>query len=136
LASPPGALRILVWVAKKSEETCHEQKYPRRRRTQWSSHVGVRPGAITDNPVGLVTAVYTYTDYGGGDVIVTVQNAPAACQHGFWIRMSDPGAKTVFAEVLAAYHAQTPLRMGGYDDQLWPGSTGKHCRLYFVGSGS
>jgi hypothetical protein len=89
--------------------------------------------ATTDNPVGLVTGVYTYTDYGTGDVVVTVENPPAPCQHGFWIRMTDAGAKTTFAQVLAAYHAKTPLRIGGYDDQMWPGSTGKYCRMYFVG---
>ena len=89
--------------------------------------------ATTDNPVGLITGMYSYTDYGTGDVVITVQTPPPACQHGFWIRMTDPGAKTVFAQVLAAYHASTPLRMGGYDNSLWPGSTGTYCRVYFVG---
>jgi hypothetical protein len=88
---------------------------------------------ITDNPVGLVNGIYTYTDYGTGDVIVVVQSPPAACQNGFWIRMTDAGAKTVYAQVLAAYYTKTPLRMGGYDDQMWAGSTGKYCRLYFTG---
>ena len=90
--------------------------------------------ATTDNPVGLVTGVYTYTDYGTGDVVVTVQNPPSACQHGYWIRMTDAGAKTTYAQILAAYYAKTPLRIGGYDDQMWPGSTGKYCRLYFAGA--
>jgi len=76
------------------------------------------PAATTDNPVGLVTAIYTYTDYGGGDIVITVQSAPAACQHGFWIRLADPGSKTVFAQVLSAYQAKTPLRMGGYDNEM------------------
>lgn len=89
--------------------------------------------AITDNPVGLITGIYTYTDYGTGDVVISVENPPSACQHGFWIRMTDVGAKTAYAQVLAAYLAKTPMRMGGYDDQMWAGSTGKYCRLYFVG---
>jgi hypothetical protein len=89
--------------------------------------------STTDNPVGLIIGVYTYTDYGAGDVVVVVENPPLACQHGFWIRMTDAGAKTTFAQVLAAFHAKTPMRMGGYDDQMWAGSTGKYCRLYYAG---
>jgi hypothetical protein len=92
--------------------------------------------AITDNSVGEITAIYSYSDYGTGDVVITVQNAPAACQHGYWIRMTDVGAKTVYAQVLAAFHAKTGLRVGGYDDQLWAGSSGKYCRIYFVGPSS
>jgi hypothetical protein len=91
------------------------------------------PAATTDNPVGLVTGIFSYTDYGGGDIIIVVQNPPPACQHGFWIRLADPGSKTVFAHVLEAYQAKATLRMGGYDNELWPGSSGKYCRLYFVG---
>ena len=65
--------------------------------------------------------------------MVIVQNPPPACQHGFWIRMTDAGAKTTYALVLSAYQAKTNLRMGGYDNELWPGSSGKYCRMYFVG---
>ena len=93
----------------------------------------VATAATTDNPVGLVTGIYTYTDFGTGDVVVIVQNPPPACQHGFWIRMTDAGAKTTYALVLSAYQAKTNLRMGGYDNELWPGSSGKYCRMYFVG---
>jgi hypothetical protein len=96
----------------------------------------IAQAAITDNPVGLVTGIYSYTDYGTGDVAITVQNPPTACQDGFWIRMTDAGAKNVFAQVLAAYHAGTAVRMGGYDNQLWTGSSGRYCRLYFVGPAS
>ena len=31
----------------------------------------VATAATTDNPVGLVTGIYTYTDFGTGDVVVT-----------------------------------------------------------------
>lgn len=82
---------------------------------------------------GLITGIYTYTDYGTGDVVVTVQVAPAACQHGYWIRMTDVGAKQTYALILSAYHARTALRIGGYDDQLWAGSSGKYCRIYYAG---
>ena len=90
--------------------------------------------AITENPVGYVTRIYTYTDYGTGDVVFEVQNPPAACANGFWVRMSDVGAKSTYAYIMLAYSMQTPLRIGAYDTDIWPGSGGKYCRLYFAGT--
>jgi len=90
--------------------------------------------AIVGSVVGPVKHYYSYTDYGTGDVVIVVTNPPATCPGGFWVRMSDPGAKNVVAELLAAVASQIPMQIWGYDDlaNIWPGSGTATCRLYVV----
>jgi hypothetical protein len=86
--------------------------------------------AVAGN-VGKVTRIYTYTDI--NDVIVQVESPLAGCADGFWLRMSDTGAKTVYSQVLAAQAANTPLQITAAETQLWPQSaTGQFCRLSVV----
>jgi len=85
--------------------------------------------------VGEIMGVWIYTEYGGGDVVVEVQTPPSGCANGYWLRMSDPGAKATYAALLAAYHAKTHMRIDGHGDQLWAGSSGQYCRIYAVGPG-
>jgi hypothetical protein len=89
--------------------------------------------AYLDLNVGIVTHIYTYATFGDGDVGFRVQNPPATCV-GFWFRMTDPGGKAVFAQILAAQQTQQPLRIGAYDDQLWTGSGDRWCRIASVGN--
>jgi len=88
-------------------------------------------GALVNGIVGRVTQLWTYTDF-NGDVVINVQTPVTQCQDGFWLRMTDTGAKQVYAAVLAAFHAQTPLSVYAYDDQLWTGTTGHVCRVYVI----
>jgi hypothetical protein len=97
--------------------------------------IGAAAQATVNAQVGELKGVWTYTDYGTGDVVIVVQNPPAGCVDGFWLRMTDVGAKTVYANLLAAYYTKTRLRIDGYDNQLWAGSTGQYCRIYAVGPG-
>lgn len=90
--------------------------------------------AVVDAQAGEITSLYTYSEYGGGDVIVTVQLPNGNCAAGYWLRMSDAGAKTMYAQLLSAYHAKARLRIQGHDDQIWGGSGGRYCRIYAVGN--
>jgi hypothetical protein len=87
---------------------------------------------LTDDPVGRITQVHTYSDHGNGDIIIKVESPAAACPGGYWIRPTDPGAKSTYANALAAFHAGSSVRVGGYSDQIWNGSVTPFCRLYYL----
>ena len=89
---------------------------------------------VVDAQAGEITSLYTYSEYGGGDVIITVQVPHANCAAGYWLRMSDAGAKTMYAQLLSAYHVKARVRVQGHDDQIWGGSGGRYCRIYAVGN--
>jgi hypothetical protein len=44
----------------------------------------------------------------------------------------DPGLKTVYALLLAAYFNQTTVRLSGSDTQIWSGSGDVYCQLAFA----
>lgn len=83
--------------------------------------------------VSTITKLYTYTQFGSGDIIVHLASPAAVCTKGFWLSPNDPGFKTAYALLLSAYHAQTPIRISGEDTLIWPGSTDVYCRITFVG---
>jgi hypothetical protein len=87
---------------------------------------------VGGSPNGPIKHYYSYSDFGTGDVVVQVTNPPATCPGGFWVRMTDPGAKNLVAQLLTAVAAQIPLIIWGYDDQLWAGTTTPTCRIYTV----
>jgi hypothetical protein len=89
--------------------------------------------AVVGGPVGKIQTLWTYSDFGTGDVVFTPQSPLSSCPNGFWIRMTDAVAKSVYAQVLAAYHAQTVLVVYAYDDSIWSGSSGIFCRVHGVG---
>jgi hypothetical protein len=88
--------------------------------------------ALVGAPAGPVKHYYSYSDFNTGDVVIIVTTPPSTCPGGFWVRMTDPGAKNVVAQLLTAVTTQTPMYIWGYDDQLWSGSGTATCRLYTV----
>lgn len=94
--------------------------------------IGETDAAVVGGPVGSVKHYYSYSDFGTGDVVIIVGTPPPTCPGGFWVRMTDIGAKNVVAQLLAGVAAQIPLVIWGYDDQLWTGSTIATCRIYQV----
>jgi hypothetical protein len=84
---------------------------------------------------GRIVYFYSYSD--SNDALFTTQNAGATCQDGFWVRMTDPGAKTVVAQIMAALHSGAPVAVWAEDGQVWPGSfSGRFCRVIAVRSAS
>lgn len=79
-----------------------------------------------------ILRIWTYTDYGLGDVQISVDSPPATCPGGFWIRMSDAGAKSTLANLLSLQAQGVPVSIYAYDDSLWTGSASATCRLYTV----
>ena len=80
-----------------------------------------------------ITSLYTYPQYGGGDVVIQVSQPAPGCPAGFWLAASDPGMKTVYAQLLAARLTRTPLAIWAFDDQIWTGAGSPTCRIQAVG---
>jgi hypothetical protein len=67
--------------------------------------------------------------------LLTPASPLSTCQLGFWLRMSDVGAKQTYAQLLSYQLTGTSIKVYGFDDQIWSGSAGRYCRIYTVGSG-
>jgi hypothetical protein len=78
-----------------------------------------------------INRLISYNQYGGGDVVFTVDKPSAGC-HGYWITKADPGFDANMSMILAAYHSKAPVRVHGHNDQKWQGSGAFWCKLYAI----
>ena len=79
-----------------------------------------------------VKEIYSYSEYGGGDVIVKLESNSVNCSDGYWLKKIDPGFQVNVSMLIAAYQANNQLVLKGHTDQMWPGSSGKFCHVYSV----
>jgi hypothetical protein len=89
--------------------------------------------AVERETQATIVKLYSYTQFGGGDIMVEVSTPATGCTKGFWVSAADPGYKATYALLLSAYHTQETLRIGGEDTQLWTGSNQVYCRMTFAG---
>jgi hypothetical protein len=80
-----------------------------------------------------ITEVFTYSTFGGGDVMFKTDVIVVGCEGGYWLRATDPGFKVTYAALLAAFSTRSVVRVWAHDDQLWSGSGSKCCRLDALG---
>lgn len=73
--------------------------------------------------------ISSYNQHRGGDVIFVIEQTPTACASGYWLTKDDPGFNANFTMLISAYHAKNKVIIYGSSDQLWPGSSGKFCKL-------
>ncbi|MEO9599799.1 hypothetical protein [Parasphingorhabdus sp.] len=85
----------------------------------------------TTNKV-TITGLFSYSDYGGGDVIITTDSDISGCEAGYWLRPTDDGFEQNFAIAMSASLANRPVIVMAHNDQLWSGSAGKYCRLDLI----
>jgi len=79
-----------------------------------------------------IQKIYSYTQFGGGDVQVLVTLGATNCG-GFWLKPSDPGFKAALSMLLSAYLAKSQVMIYGLDNDLWPGSpSGTFCHITTV----
>ncbi|MBW8184275.1 hypothetical protein K0625_11360 [Shewanella sp. NR704-98] len=78
-----------------------------------------------------INRLISYNQYGGGDVIFTVNNPTSGC-YGYWIAKSDAGFEANLSMILAAYHSKAEVRVNGLNDQRWNGSSNFWCKLYAI----
>jgi len=83
--------------------------------------------------VTTLSRFISYNQYGNGDVVFRVKNPSPTC-HGYWITEKDPGFNANLSAVLAAYHAQSKVKIRAITDQeyKWAGSSYHWCKLYSI----
>jgi hypothetical protein len=88
--------------------------------------------AAEGSPITNIAEIYSYSEYGGGDVVFSLKNPSANCDKGYWLKKSDPGFNANLSMLIAAYHAKTNVIVYGHINEIWDGSTGKYCHLYAI----
>jgi hypothetical protein len=81
-----------------------------------------------------VTGLVFYTSYDTGDVTFTLTSASGipACTGGFWVRGTDPAARTVIAALLAANAAGSTIVVDADTTQIWAGATLATCLVWDI----
>jgi hypothetical protein len=88
--------------------------------------------AALQSPSTTLSAVYSYNQWGNGDVAFKVANPIPECIDGYWLTKADAGFQTNMATILLAFQGNTSVVIYGIPSQLWSGSTGKYCKLYSI----
>lgn len=79
-----------------------------------------------------IARIVTYTTYGSGDVVGTlVSGMPSGC-FGFWLRPSDLGFRSAYADLISTYHTSKPISVGVENTSIWAGSASPYCRLVWL----
>ena len=79
-----------------------------------------------------IARVVIYTTYGSGDVVGTlVSGMPSGC-FGFWLRPSDLGFKSAYADLISSYHTNKSIIVGVENTSIWAGSANPYCRLVWI----
>lgn len=93
---------------------------------------GAAAAATESSSQSKINKLYSYSEYGGGDVIVKLSGNGPSCLAGYWLKKTDPGFQANLSILLAAYHANKDIVVTGHTDQIWSGSSGKYCHVYSV----
>ncbi|WP_051710539.1 hypothetical protein [Andreprevotia chitinilytica] len=81
-----------------------------------------------------VTNIYTFNQYGGGDVAIVLDTPPAGCG-GIWLTKSDPGYTSNFALIMLAVTTKTPISVVALTDQVWTGTNSPvYCKVFYIQS--
>jgi hypothetical protein len=79
-----------------------------------------------------VSFVYSYSEFGGGDVVFRLDTTLTGCEAGYWLRPTDPGFQRNVAMLMSAQLARRAISVHTYDDQIWSGSVSKYCRVLMI----
>jgi hypothetical protein len=94
--------------------------------------LGPASAAVAGSSQVVVNEVFVFSEFGGGDVGFLTSSPIAGCEAGYWLRVSDPGFKSLYAMLMMAYATKSVVRVSAYDDSLWPGSNGRYCRVQWL----
>jgi len=81
-----------------------------------------------------IQELITFPEYGDGDVIVKVDDGAsiAECADGFWLSPNQNGFNSNLSFLLSAFQAGNNVKIHAHTSQLWPGSSGKYCKIYQI----
>jgi hypothetical protein len=83
--------------------------------------------------MATIRAITSYSEQGvfDGDIFIQLEQNPAACPGGYWLRHADTsGYKSTVSFLLSAFHSGTAVTIMGYNDSgnIWIGSGTPTCR--------
>lgn len=84
------------------------------------------------SPTSKIKKLVSYSKYGNGDVYVLLEQSAPICSSGYYISQDRVGFKNNFSMLLAAFQAQTPIKIIGDDQNTWSGSSSYICEIYNV----
>lgn len=85
------------------------------------------------SPKSIVKRFISYSNYGNGDVFVSLENNGSICNYGYYLNKEDQGFEANFSMLLSAYHANNKVILTGLDtEDKWRGSGSTVCKLYSV----
>ena len=87
------------------------------------------------SPSSSIQKLISYSEYGGGDVVVVLEENGTTCTNGYFLKKTDSGFDANLAMLLSAYHAKSPLRLDAHTSDKWDGSTGYYCHVYSIAYG-
>lgn len=87
---------------------------------------------IKGSGITIIKTIVSFSEYGGGDVVLKTVNTEPSCANGYWLKKSDPGFEVNMSILLSAYHAKSSVILRGHDNQIWGGSSGTYCHLYSI----
>lgn len=67
------------------------------------SLIATNAWAIKNSNAGVITTLYAYDDFGGGDVMIPFDTGLVECPNGVFISPQKPGYKTLVSFALTAY---------------------------------
>ena len=87
---------------------------------------------VGDSTPRRISAMHSYPQFGGGDVIAYLDAPISSNCFGIWLPPIDPGFKQTFGVMTAARVTNSPLLIWVLDDQKWNGSATPFCKVYAV----
>lgn len=85
------------------------------------------------SPKSIVKRFISYSDYGSGDVFVSLEYNGSSCSDGYYLNKENKGFEANYSMLLSAYHANAKVILIGLDkDEKWSGSGNTVCKLYSV----
>ena len=84
------------------------------------------------SPLTQVKFMTSYNAVGDGYVMFKLDTNHEDCSSGYWLMKNDPGFDANFSMLVAAFQADSTVRIYGLPEQRWPVSNGEYCKIYSV----
>ncbi|KAF7763149.1 hypothetical protein PUND_b0487 [Pseudoalteromonas undina] len=85
------------------------------------------------SPKSTIERFVSYSNYGSGDVFVSLEYNGSICNYGYYLNKEDQGFEANYSMLISAYHAYAKVILIGLDKgEKWSGSGNTVCKLYSV----
>ncbi len=80
--------------------------------------------AYVQSPNSEITFIAAYSRSGAaGDILIRISSPSPECSAGYYVSFDSPNKDSILSMALSAYHTKTKVRINGYDEPNWRGSS-------------